>query len=109
MRTKTLIACLASGFLAMGQTGWAAGNRNSTSSHSASFETRQRARPTRGSATLSAQSVSGVIPRGIRGGNPLQMLNPFAPPKYGRAEESVSLDPDVPGKGNGIMFVSISF
>jgi hypothetical protein len=50
-----------------------------------------------------------VIPRAIRGGHPLQMLNPFAPAKYGTAEESVSLDPDVPGKGNGINFVTISF
>jgi len=39
-----------------------------------------------------------VIPRAIRGGNPLQMLNPFAPAKYGTAEENVSLDPNVPEK-----------
>jgi hypothetical protein len=50
-----------------------------------------------------------VIPRAIRGGNPLQMLNPLAPAKYGKADESVSLDPDIPGKVNGINFVSISF
>ena len=49
------------------------------------------------------------IPRAIRGGNPLQMLNPFAPAKYGTAEENVSLDPEVPGKGNGINLFSISF
>jgi hypothetical protein len=50
-----------------------------------------------------------VIPRAIRGGNPLQMLNPLAPAKYGTAEENVSLDPDVPGKWNGIKLFSISF
>jgi hypothetical protein len=50
-----------------------------------------------------------VIPRAIRGGNPLQMLNPLAPAKYGTAAESVSVDPDVPGRVNGINFVSISF
>jgi hypothetical protein len=50
-----------------------------------------------------------VIPSAIRGGDPLQMLNPRAPAKYGTAEENVSLDPDVPGKGNGIKFFSISF
>jgi hypothetical protein len=50
-----------------------------------------------------------VIPRALRGGDPLQMLNPRAPAKYGTAGENVSLDPDVPGKGNGIKFFSISF
>src|SRR5205814_7183142 len=55
------------------------------------------------------QNISGAIPRAIRGGNPLQMLNPLAPAKYGTAEENVSLDSDVPGKGNGINLFSISF
>jgi hypothetical protein len=50
-----------------------------------------------------------VIPRAIRGGNPLQMFNPFAPAKYGTANESVSVDPAVPGRVNGIVFVSIPF
>jgi hypothetical protein len=100
MKTKTLIACLASAFLTLGQPAWAARN---------SFEFRYHARQTHRPATLSQQAVSGVIPRAVRGGNPLQMLNPLAPAKYGTAEESVSLDPDVPGKVNGINFVSISF
>jgi hypothetical protein len=100
MRTKTLIICLALGFLIFDEPAWAARN---------SFESRQRARQTQRPATLYKPAVSGVIPRAIRGGNPLQMLNPFAPAKYGTAEESVSLDPDVPGKWNGIKFVSISF
>lgn len=100
MRTKILIACLATGLLTLGQPARAARN---------SFESRQHARQTHRPATLSRQRVSGVIPRAIRGGNPLQMLNPFAPPKYGTADESVSVDPDVPGKVNGINFVSIHF
>jgi hypothetical protein len=50
-----------------------------------------------------------VIPRAIHAGNPLQMLNPFAPAKYGTSEENISVDPDVPGKVNGINFVSIHF
>jgi hypothetical protein len=54
-------------------------------------------------------AVSGVVPRAIRGGNPLEMLNPFAPAKYGTAEENVSLDPDVPGRVNGTNFFGISF
>ena len=107
MRTKTLIACLATGFLMAGQAAWAAGNSDSVRSRA--FEARQRARQTNRPATLSERDVSGVIPRAIRGGNPLQMLNPLAPAKYGAAEDNVSLDPDLPGKVNGIKFLSISF
>ena len=53
--------------------------------------------------------VTGVIPRIIRGGDPLQMLNPFAPAKYGTAEEDTVLDPDVPGRADGIKLLSVSF
>ena len=52
--------------------------------------------------------ITGVIPRAIRGGNPLQMLNPFAPAKYGTAEEDTVLDPDVPGRADGIKLLSVS-
>ena len=109
MKTKTLIGCLATGLLALGQPARAAGNPASVPSHTASFEHRHHAHEVRRPATFSTRDVSGVIPRAIRGGNPMQMLNPLAPAKYGTAEESVSLDPDVPGKVNGITFFSISF
>jgi hypothetical protein len=109
MRTKTLIAFLATGLLTLGQPARAAGNSATAPSHTASLEGRHHARQTHRTTTLSQPTVSGVIPRAIHGGNPLQMLNPFAPAKYGTAEENVSFDPDVPGKGNGINFFSISF
>jgi hypothetical protein len=109
MKTKTLVACLVIGLLTLGHPAWAAGDSATAPSPAASFKSRQQARQTHRPATLSKQAVSGVIPRAIRGGNPLQMLNPLAPAKYGTAEESVSLDPDIPGKWNGIKFVSISF
>jgi hypothetical protein len=100
MKRKTLIVCLISGFLTVAQPAWTAPR---------SFESRQHARQTRRPATLSRDEVTGVVPRAIRGGNPLRMLNPFAPAKYGAANESVSVDPNVPGKVNGIIFVSIPF
>ena len=53
--------------------------------------------------------VTGVIPRISRGGDPLQMLNPFAPAKYGTAEENTVLDADVLGRGDGIKLFSVSF
>jgi len=105
MKTKTFIAFLAAGLLTLGQPARAAANP----SHTTSFESRHHPRQTYRPAALSTQNISGVIPRAMRGGNPLQMLNPLAPAKYGTAEENVSLDPDVPGKWNGINLFSISF
>ena len=60
-------------------------------------------------ATEAGPQVTGVIARAIRSGNPLQMLNPLAPAKYGTAEENVLLDPDRPGKWYGIKLLGISF
>ena len=67
------------------------------------------------------ENVSGVIPRAFQnGGNPLQMLNPRAPARYGTAEESVLYepnytrrtsisDPNYPGKWRGIKFFTLLF
>ena len=55
------------------------------------------------------ENVQGVVPRALRGGNPLQMLNPNAPPRYGTSIESTSLDPDVPGKWKGIKLFEFLF
>jgi hypothetical protein len=48
------------------------------------------------------ETTQGVVPRAVRGGNPLQMLNPKAPAKYGTWVESTSFDPNIPGKWKGI-------
>jgi hypothetical protein len=37
------------------------------------------------------------------------MLNPFAPAKYGTAEENTVFDPDVSGRGDGIKLVGVLF
>ncbi len=54
------------------------------------------------------ENTEGVLPRAVRGGNPFQMLNPKAPPQYGKAEDSVVLDPDT-GKWKGIKLFTINF
>jgi hypothetical protein len=41
--------------------------------------------------------------------NPLQMLNPWAPPRYGTWVESTSFDPNYPGKWKGIKLFEILF
>ena len=54
------------------------------------------------------ENVQGVVPRAVRGGNPLQMLNPNAPARYGTAEQSVVIDPET-GKWKGIKLFEIIF
>jgi hypothetical protein len=59
---------------------------------------------------LQRPPVQGVIPRGFSDSrNPLQMVNPWAPPRYGTWVESTSFDPDHPGKWNGIKLFEILF
>jgi hypothetical protein len=77
----------------------------------------KRERPT----PLSPGKVDGVIPRGIRGGNFLQMFNPKAPAKYGTSREAIVYDPSPmnsvpaqngqndPGKWKGIKFFVFQF
>ncbi|PZR73259.1 MAG: hypothetical protein DLM73_11120 [Chthoniobacterales bacterium] len=60
-------------------------------------------------APVTRTEVTGVIPRGIRGGNFLQMFNPRAPRKYGTAEEAITYDPHEPGKWKGIKFFEFRF
>ena len=67
-----------------------------------------KARPTPTPPPLKKENTDGVLPRAARGGNPFQMLNPKAPAKYGRAEDSVELDPDT-GKWKGIKLFTINF
>jgi hypothetical protein len=58
---------------------------------------------------IQRQNAEGVLPRAFQpGGNPFQMLNPKAPAQYGKAEDSVVLDPDT-GKWKGIKLFSFNF
>jgi len=57
---------------------------------------------------LRRENTEGVLARASRGGNPFQMLNPKAPPEYGRAEDNVFLDPET-GKWKGIKLLTINF
>jgi hypothetical protein len=53
--------------------------------------------------------VDGVVPRAVRGGNPLQMFNPKAPAKYGTSQEAVTYDPNDPYRWRGIKFFEFRF
>ena len=59
---------------------------------------------------LERPAVDGVAPRAFGPGrNPLQMLNPWAPARYGTWVDSTSFDPNHPGKWNGIKLFEIIF
>jgi len=54
--------------------------------------------------------VEGAFPKAFgRGRNPLQMLNPWAPARYGIWVENTSFDPNYPGKWKGIKLFEIVF
>jgi hypothetical protein len=57
--------------------------------------------PPKPAPPLPAIAPGGVVPRAVRGGNPLQMLNPAAPARYGTAQQSVAVKPEYPGQRNG--------
>ena len=68
----------------------------------------KKPRPAPTPPPLKKQNTEGVLARAARGGNPFQMLNPKAPAVYGKAEDSVELDPDT-GKWKGIKLFTINF
>ena len=54
--------------------------------------------------------AEGVLPKAFGPGrNPLQMLNPWAPARYGTWFENTSFDPNHPGKWQGIQLFEIVF
>ena len=68
----------------------------------------KKVRPAPTPPPLKKENTDGVLARAARGGNPFQMLNPKAPAVYGKAEDSVVLDPET-GKWKGIKLFTINF
>lgn len=108
MKAKIIAIGLSAGVLALGQSVHAT-PASQRASRATTFTHRHRAVETKQPPVELRPEVTGVIPRAIRSGFPLQMLNPFAPAKYGTAEQNVVLDPDVPGRADGIKLFSITF
>jgi hypothetical protein len=84
----------------------AAGNVAFGQTYKARFTEKVRAAPTPPPQVTQRRNVEGAVPRAVRGGNPLQMLNPLAPPQYGTAAQSVLLEPYTL-KWNGIKLFEI--
>jgi hypothetical protein len=67
-----------------------------------------RPRPT--TVTTLTPATDGVIPRAVRSGSPLQMINPFAPAEYGNGQDTVRREPTDPyARPQGIKLVALEF
>jgi len=53
--------------------------------------------PRRAYAPLAPSPTEGSLQRGVRVGNPLQMINPLAPAKYGDGSDFVTARDEDPG------------
>jgi hypothetical protein len=54
--------------------------------------------------------VEGALPKAFGPGrNPIQMLNPWAPARYGTWVENTVFDPNYPGKWKGIKLLEFVF
>jgi hypothetical protein len=71
---------------------------------------RQRQKPTTNrKPALAPAPVGGAIPRGVRGGNFLQMFNPKAPAKYGTSRDSITYDQNNPSNITGVKLFVFQF
>jgi len=56
------------------------------------------------------KAIDGVIAKAARAGNPLQMINPRAPKRYGSGADVVSRDPAKPrANPEGIILLGFNF
>ena len=75
----------------------------------------RRRRVTQPGRVRQPTNFDGAIPRGVQSGNPLQMLNPFAPKEYGNGADLVSDEQGPPTPrpqykvGRGFRLLSIEF
>jgi len=84
----------------------AAGNISFGQTYKARFRETIHAAPTPPPHVTQRGELGGAVPRAVRAGNPLQILNPLAPPQYGTAAQSVLLEPYTL-KWNGIKLFEI--
>ena len=97
------VACLFSASALHAQT---TTTTRTTISKGRSFTNRPKTAPV---VTLSPRT-DGVIPRAIRSGQPLQMINPFAPAAYGSGEENARHEPNDPyARPQGLKLATVEF
>lgn len=95
-------------FLAAFLVALAAAGTAHAQSFSAPTNDRTRERVERQTPAPVTRGEAGAIPRAIRGGNPVQMLNPRAPQRYyGHPNDTVTYDQNNPSNITGIILVGI--
>jgi hypothetical protein len=57
----------------------------------------------------SSVDVTGVVKQAVDMRKPLQLINPFAPDKYGDGSQDVSWDPDNQDKPKGIILFGLQW
>lgn len=57
----------------------------------------------------SAVNVTGVVKQAVDMKKPLELINPFAPEKYGDGSQDVTWDPDNPEKPKGIILFGLQW
>ena len=68
----------------------------------------ERERTVRREPPVRAAREAGAIPRGARGGNPAQMINPMAPRRYyGTPDDTVTYDQNNPSRITGIILFGL--
>ena len=99
----------------------AAGSSAFSETYRAPIVTKHQKTQERPAPPLARKPVDGVIPRGLRGGNFLQMFNPKAPAKYGTSQDAVVFEAEPmnqklapngqtdAGKWKGIKLFSFTF
>ena len=58
---------------------------------------------------VSGPAREGIVQMAIRTGQPIQLLNPAAPAKYGSGHDHATHDPADPGKPKGIALFAWTF
>ena len=58
--------------------------------------------------TVGSLTYSGIAVEAVKTDNPLQLINPFAPERYGDAEDNVVRDP-ITNRVSGLKIFSIQF
>ena len=58
--------------------------------------------------TQSKRTLSGIAVQMFKTDNALQLINPFAPAKYGSADQNITRNP-VTGRASGLKILSIGF
>jgi hypothetical protein len=109
MKTFLSILLAAVASIAFGQGQGELTTTNTTSRTAASGELQSTLPRPRPPSAAPIVPTEGAVQMAIRTGQPIQLINPAAPVRFGNGQEHVSHDPNDPGKPKGIVLFAWSF